>query len=401
MIADLSPLTWVELSRDALRHNVSVLRQASREGGRQPLMCAMVKGNAYGHGLVPMATELLAAGADWLGTHDIGEIAALRTVGIAAPIYNVGYLPPDHAALAVQLGARLVVYDPAVVAAAKQAAQAMGVPARLHVKVETGNNRQGLRHDEAIALAVAIGTDPDLVLEGLSTHFADVEDTTDHRFARSQLERFEATCTAVRTALQLAPPGHPQDALLCHASNTAALLLWPEVCGGLVRFGIGAYGLWPSKETLLSASQLGRRTVQLHPVLTWKTRIAQVRPVPTGEYVGYGRTFRAVRPMRVAVLPLGYYDGLDRRLSNVGQVLIGGQRARVLGRVAMNITVVDVTDCPVAAPGGEVVLIGQQADVQAGISDAISADEMAGWVSSIHYEVVTRIGAHLPRRVVA
>lgn len=400
MTAPLAALTQVEVSRTALRHNIGVLHDASREGGRQPLLCAMVKGNAYGHGMLAVAQPLLDAGADWLGTHDIGEIAALRQAGIAAPLYNVGYLPPDHAARAVQLGARFVVYDAAVIAAARQAAVAAGTVARMHVKVETGNNRQGLRHDEAVALALHIGRDPALVLEGMATHFADVEDTTDHRFARSQLERFDATCRAVRDALQLPPAGHPNDQLLCHASNSAAVLLWPEVCGALVRFGIAAYGLWPSKETLLSCRQLGRRAVQLQPALSWKTRIAQVRAVPAGEYIGYGRTFRAVRAMQIAVLPVGYYDGVDRRLSNLGQVLVGGQRARIVGRVAMNVTVVDITDCPGAAVGSEVVLIGAQADPGAGLSDTIAADEVAGWLGSIHYEVVTRIGSHVPRLLV-
>lgn len=394
------PLTIVEISRAAIRHNIAVLREASAEGGRQPLLCAMVKGNAYGHGLIPGSQELLAAGVDWLGTHDVSEIAALRQAGIAAPIYNVGYVAPWQVAAAVGHGARLVVYDSEVVQAAAAAARTLGTVARLHLKIETGNNRQGLRHDEAVELAARIASDPHLLLEGACTHFADVEDTTDHRFARSQLARFEAAVGAIRQRLQLPPAGHPDDKLLAHASNTAALLLWPEVCGGLVRFGIGAYGLWPSKETLLTANALGRKPLQLQPVLRWKTTVAQVRQVPAGEYVGYGRTFRAVRPMRVAVLPVGYYDGYDRRLSNLGKVLIGGQRAPVVGRVAMNITVVDVTDAPQVRAGDEAVLIGSQA-AQDGEGDRISADEMAGWLGTIHYEVVTRIGGQVVRQVVA
>ncbi len=395
----MQPTSWIEISRRALRHNVAVLRAASQSGGRQPILCAMVKGNAYGHGMLAVAQELVAAGVPWLGTCDLAEIEALRAAGLQAALYNVGWLPPDHAARAVQLDARLVVYDEVVVAACSEAARVAGTRARLHVKVETGNNRQGLRHDDAVRLAVRIGRDPHLHLEGLCTHFADVEDTTDHKFARSQLERFEAAAAAVRSALGLAPAGHPDDGLLCHASNTAAVLLWPEVCGGLVRFGIGAYGLWPSKETRLTASELGRKHMELQPVLSWKARVAQVRDVPTGEYVGYGRTHRTVRPTRIAVLPIGYYDGYDRGLSNLGQVLLHGQRARVLGRVAMNIVVVDATDCPGVAVGDEVVLIGAQAAPD-GEGDRVSADEMAGWLGTIHYEVTTRLAEHLPRVVV-
>ena len=396
----LQPLTWVEISQSAIVHNMHVLRQASREGGRTPLLCAMVKGNAYGHGLLPTARAFEQAGVDWLGTHDIYEIETLRQNAVAMPLYNVGYLSPEQAARAVALDVRFVAYDSAVVAAARAAAAACGCVARLHVKVETGNNRQGLRHDEAIRLAVEIGRDPYLQLEGLATHFADVEDTTDHRFARSQLARFEATVQAVREALALPPLGHPDDKLLAHASNTAALLLWPEVCGGLVRFGIGSYGLWPSKETLLSASQLGRRPVHLKPVLTWKAKIAQLRDVPAGEYIGYGRSFRTVRPMRIAVLPIGYYDGYDRGLSNLGQVLVNGQRAPVIGRVAMNMIVIDVTDAGTIAVGAEVVLLGSQTAAN-GEFERISADELAAWLGTIHYEVVTRIAEHVPRVLVA
>ena len=394
-------LSHVEVSRSALRHNVEVLRVASREGGHQPLLCAMVKGNAYGHGLLLAAAAFLDAGVDWLGTHDLGEIEQLRAAHPQAALYNVGYLSPEQAARATDLGARIVVYDEAVVDAVAATAGASGRPARLHVKVETGNNRQGLRHAEAVVLAVRIGQDPRLILEGLTTHFADVEDTTDHGFARQQLARFEACAASVRQALALPPAGHPHDRLMAHCSNSAALMLWPEVSGQLVRFGIAAYGLWPSKETHLSVRMLGKMPVELRPALSWKTVVAQVRSVPAGEYVGYGRTFRSVRDTRVAVLPIGYYDGYDRSLSNLAQVLVAGQRARVIGRVAMNMVTVDVTDAGPVQAGDEVVLIGSQARPEGDTDDRISADEMAGWASTIHYETVTRIGGHVPRLAVA
>lgn len=396
------PVTWVEVSRAALRHNLAVLRAAAGHGesARRPLLCVMVKGNAYGHGLVPAARELAAAGADWLGTHDLPEIVSLRAAGVAVPLYQVGWLPPEQVQTALSHDVSLCVYDPAVVDAAAAAARARGVPARLHVKVETGNNRQGLRPDDAMALAVRIGRDPDLVLEGLSTHFADIEDTTDHAFAQGQLSRFFACADAVRGALGLPRAGAAEDRLLVHASNTAAVLLWPEVCGGLVRLGIGAYGLWPSKETRVSVRQLGKTPVDLQPALTWKTRIAQVRAVPAGEWIGYGRTFRSVRSMRVAILPVGYYDGYDRGLSNLGKVLVAGQRAPVVGRVAMNMTAIDVTDSPRADSGDEVVLLGAQTGQAGAPGDRIRADEMAAWAGTIHYEVVTRINDRIERRVV-
>jgi len=179
---------------------------------------------------------------------------------------------------------------------------------------------------------------------------------------------------------------------LRHFSNTAAALLWPESWYELIRLGIGAYGMWPSSETLVTAALEGRRdAVSLRPALTWKTRIAQVRTAAAGAYVGYGRTYRCTHESRLAVLPVGYYDGYDRRLSNVAYVLIGGRRAPVRGRVCMNMTIVDVTHVPEAALGDEVVLLGAQGE------ERLSAEQVAGWIGTINYEVTTRINEALPR----
>ncbi len=391
------PVTWLEIDETALAHNIGVLRHASQQGGRQPLLCVMVKGNGYGHGLLQASRAFLAAGVDWLGVHDIFEVQALREAGIAAPLYCVGYLSPDQAAVAVACDVRLVLYDRDVLAALARAGQQQDKIVKVHVKVETGDNRQGLRHDDALEFANLIAQTPHVELEGMATHFADIEDTTDHRFAQSQLARFRQTVDATRQLLNLPPEGHPDDKFLAHCSNSAALLLWPEVCGNLARCGIAAYGLWPSKETWLSVCQLGKKPVELRPALTWKTRLAQVREVPAGEYIGYGRTYRAVRNMLVGILPVGYYDGYDRGLSNVGKVLLGGQRAPVVGRVAMNMTAIDVTDSKNAKAGDEVVLIGAQDAADGREGDRISAEEFANWFGTIHYEAVTRIAERLPR----
>ncbi len=394
------PLTWVEISSSALQHNVRLLRDAAARDGHAPRTCAMVKGNAYGHGLVAAARAFVAGGVDWLGVADVFEARDLRAAGITVPLYAVCYVPPDQAAFAVAQDLRLTAYDSAVVDAAAAAARAQGRVARVHVKLETGTNRQGLRHDDALALCRHVLRCEGVQLEGLSTHFADIEDTTDHRFARQQLARFQVGVAAARALL--AADGHDPAALLAHASNTAAVLLWPDVSLDLVRFGIGAYGLWPSKETFLSAQQLGRRPIALRPALTWKTRIVQLKAVPAGEWVGYGRSFRTVRATRLAILPIGYYDGYDRGLSGVAQVLVGGQRAPVVGRVAMNMVAIDVTDNANAAPGDEVVLIGAQTSAGGGDGDGdrIDVGELAAWLGTIHYEVVTRIHERIARRVI-
>lgn len=398
-------LTWVEVDTASLCHNIRVLRSAAQartdhaDGpARQPLLCAMVKGNAYGHGLLVAARAFVAAGVDWLGVGDVGEALALRQAGIDAPLLAVCHVSPAQMDDAVTCDLRLVAYDAQTVMAAAAAVHAAGRaerPVRLHLKLDTGTNRQGVRGAAATELARLILRTPGVWLEGVSTHFADIEDTTDHRFAHDQLRRFAAGAADIRAEIRAA--GGDAHALLTHASNTAAVLLWPEVCGDLVRFGIGAYGLWPSKETRVSARELDRAAVDLRPALTWKTRIVQLRDVPAGDWVGYGRTWRTVRDSRLAVLPVGYYDGYDRRLSSVGQVLLGGQRAPVVGRVAMNMIVIDVTDSPPAEVGDEVVLLGYQQRADGGESEQISADEMAAWLGSIHYEAVTRINERIPR----
>jgi alanine racemase len=338
-----------------------------------------VKANAYGHGLVPAARAFLEGGADWLCVHSLEEAAALRTAKITAPIYILGPIPLDHLADAVALDARLVVYTRQMVE--RMAAEKLS--ARLHLKVETGNHRQGLMLPEALALADRIRAIPGLTLEGISSHFANIEDTTDHTYARAQIARFDAAVEAFRAAGHAIP--------IRHIANSAATILWPERTYELARVGIAAYGLWPSSETRVAAQLAGRSDFRLRPALTWKTRIAQVREVPEGAAIGYGCTVVTRRPTRLAILPVGYSDGYDRGLSNLAHVLIGGRPAPVMGRVCMNIIMVDVTDGPCPALEDEAVLLGRQGDAE------ITAEQLAGWANTINYEIVARISTHLPR----
>ena len=375
----MEALTWCEVDLAALRSNVEQLRSLI---GKGPLLVPAVKANAYGHGTVLAARAFLEAGADWLCVNALFEAEQLRASGIEAPLYLMGYVPPADVERAVQLGCDLVVYDPAVAHAASLAARP-GEPARLHLKLETGNNRQGLMEDDAIRLARTIHADPLLELAGLATHFADVEDTTNHTFAREQRERFDAF-TARLAAERIQPR-------LRHISNSAATILWPDVHMDLVRAGIACYGMWPSTESYVSALVAGRARIQLTPALSWKTRIAQIREVEPGDYVGYGRTYRTTHTSRLAVLPVGYYDGYDRSLSNLAHVLVRGQRAPIRGRVSMNMVVADTTDIPGASPGDEVVLLGTQG------SESVTAEQIAGWSGTINYEVTTRINERIPR----
>jgi len=378
----MNELTWCEVDVAALGANVRTLRSVIGDG---PLLVPAVKANAYGHGLTLAARAFLDAGADWLGINALYEAAPLRNSGATVPLYAMGAVDPADVAEALSLGCQLVVFDAAmldaVIAAVEQRGD--GPPAPLHLKLETGNNRQGLCEEQALALARRIHHHPALALAGLATHFADVEDTTDHTFARSQLDRFVAFDE------QLAAEGiRPRYR---HVTNSAAAILWPEAHLELVRTGIACYGMWPSTESYVSALVAGRAQLELRPALTWKTRIVQIRDVPAGDYVGYGRTFRTTHPTRLAILPIGYYDGYDRQLSNLAHVLVLGRRAPVCGRVCMNMTMVDITDVPSAAVGDEVVLLGADGN------ERITAEQLAGWAGTINYEITTRINERIQR----
>lgn len=387
--------TWCEVDVEALAANVRTFRNRLAQGA---LLGVVVKSNAYGHGLAGASRAFAAAGADWLVTNTVDEAVALRRARLNVPIYITGYVSPSQAHLVAEAQARVVVYDPDVLGALAAAGAAAGWEIPLHIKIETGNHRQGLEVPDALALAAraqALAEDTGGVrLEGLATHFADVEDTTDHRFARLQRDRFQEAGRAFEAA--------GFRGLMRHASNSAATILWPESHLSLARVGIASYGLWPSTETYATMLQAhatgaevgqggGRFVPALQPALTWRARVAQVKDVPRGGFVGYGRTYRATSPSRLAVIPVGYYEGYDRRLSNLAHVLIAGERAPVRGRVCMNMIMADVTHIPGVRAGDVATLLGADGD------EAVTADQLAAWMHTINYEVVSRIHPDVPR----
>jgi len=376
-------LTWVEISRAALTHNVAEFRKLV---GEDRLVAGVVKANAYGHGIREVARILLQAGVDWLAVHSLDEGLALRGAGIDSPIILLGYVPLADLREAVERELRITVYNCETVEKLGTITDELGKRSYLHLKLETGTQRQGLLEEDIPGLIEILRSHRNLILEGLSTHFANIEDTTDHSYAKGQLGEF------VRLSERIEENG--VSVPIRHAACTAAALLFPETYFQMVRLGIGLYGLWPSKETYVSGLEKGDEMPDLRPVLTWKTRIAQLKTIPRGSYVGYGCTYRTTRRTRLAVLPLGYYEGYPRALSNVGRVLVRGVRAPIRGRVCMNNFMVDVTDIPEAVLEEEVVLLGRQGD------EVISAESLAGMVGSINYEIVARINPMLPRVVV-
>lgn len=372
-------LNWVEIDVSAVEHNVSEFR---RRLGDRVLLGAVVKSNAYGHGMREVAGAARRAGAEWLCVNNVDEGAALRGAGHDVPVLVMGYVPFDALDGIVEHDLQPVVYNLETVERLEGLAAASRKPVLLHLKVETGTNRQGVLERDVPAFVERMGRSGNLRLAGISTHFANIEDTTDHRFAERQIESFSRIARAVRDTG--ATP-------LRHAACSAAVLLFNRTHFDLARIGVSLYGVWPSRETYVSCLERGKPSLDLRPVLTWKTKIAQLKNVDEGAFVGYGCTWRATRPTRLAVLPSGYYEGYDRGLSGVAHVLVRGRRAPVRGRVCMNMTMVDVTDVPGATLEDEVVLLGSQGD------ERVSAEQLAQWCGTIPYEILSRIHPSLPR----
>ena len=376
-------INWVEVDAGALRRNVSEFR---RRLGPEPKLGAVVKSNAYGPGMLEAAKIFREAGADWLCVNNVDEGVALREAGASGPVLIMGYVPLDALGDVVAQDLEPVIYNQESVAALEQQARKQGKTARVHLKIETGTHRQGVLERNVPDFVRAIDATSSVRLAGVGTHFANIEDTTNHEFAESQIVAFNRIAEAIAQV-------HPQP-LLRHTACSAAVLLFNRTHLDLARIGISLYGLWPSKETYVSCLERGKPSLDLTAALTWKTRIAQVKEVPEGGYVGYGLTWRATRPTTIAVLPVGYYEGFDRELSGIAHVLVRGKRAPVRGRVCMNMCMVDVTDIPGAALEDEVVLIGRQGD------EKITAKQIAAWCGTISYEIVSRIHPSLPRVLV-
>jgi alanine racemase len=374
-------LNWVEVDGTAIRSNVAAFRRRLGAGTR---LGAVVKSNAYGHGMLEVADLATSAGADWLCVNGLEEGAALRDAGHDAPILVMGYVALGALGRLVELDLRPVVYNLETLAALESLAAKAGRTVPVHLKLETGTHRQGILEPDLPAFLERFRSAKRLSLEGVTTHFANIEDTTDHAFAESQIAAFTRMSAAVAQSGATA---------IRHAACSAAALLFNRTHLDLARIGISLYGLWPSKETYVSCNERGKPSIELAPALTWKTRIAQVKTVPEGGFVGYGCTYRATRPTRIAVLPVGYYEGYDRGLSGVGHVLVRGKRAPIRGRVCMNMCMVDVSDVPGASVEDEVVLLGRQGD------ERIPAEQIAAWCGTISYEIVSRIHPSLPRIV--
>ncbi|GAB4575272.1 MAG: alanine racemase [Anaerolineae bacterium] len=365
------PLSYVEVDLAAIAANTRTVRGLL---GPDVALIAVVKANAYGHGLVPCAQTMLQHGADWLAVSRVNEALALRAAGITAPVLTLGYAAPDEAEAAVRYGITLAVGDRPTVLALSRAAVALGRPAAVHLKVDTGMSRFGLLPEEVVPFLCWLADQPGVRATGIFSHFA-TADNADKSFVHVQFAEFQRVLAAVEAA--------GFDLPLRHIANSSAIFDLPATLLDGARPGIVLYGLYPSADV--------RHDVPLRPALAIKSRVGRVRRIPAGASVGYDRTFIAPRPMTVALIPVGYGDGYPRLLSGEGEVLIRGRRARLVGRVCMDQCVVDVSHIPGVAQEDEVVLLGRQGE------ESITAEDLARMARTINYEIVTSLLPRLPR----
>lgn len=359
------------IDHDALRWNLAQIRK--RVGAKVKIL-SMVKANGYGHGAGAVARTLEAAGSDAFGVATLEEALELREDGVRAPILVLAGVYPDQIKEFLDHSLTPVVHDSIGLKQLDDAAQKIGATLGVHLKIDTGMGRLGFLPAEADSWIAELKNLRALKLEGIFSHFSHAESVQgDH--TRKQLEVFNSILEKLR-AEKICPP-------LVHLANSAATITFPPAYFDMVRPGIMLYGVYPSPEMT--------EQIDLKPALSWKTNILQLKKVPSGTSISYGQTFITARESLIATLPVGYADGYPRLLSNRGQALVRGQRAPVVGRVCMDLTMIDVTDIGNVEQGDEVVLLGRQDNAE------ISADEVAAWANTISYEILTSIGARIPR----
>jgi len=363
--------TICSIDHEALRWN---LLQIRNKVGAKVKILSMVKANAYGHGAVAVAQTLADAGSDAFGVAILEEGVELRQGGIRAPILVLAGAYEDQLAEFFTHALTPVAHELTGLKHLEKAVNSHGKTLHVHLKIDTGMGRLGLAAGESERWLPEIKKISALRIEGVFSHFSHAE-SVEGDYTRQQLAIFTSVVERLR-AEQIAPP-------LIHFANSAATITLPAAYFDMVRPGIMLYGVYPSPAM---ASQ-----ITLKPVLSWKSKILQLKKVPAGTSISYGQTFVTKRESVIATLPVGYADGYQRLLSNRGAVLVGGQRAPVIGRVCMDLTMVDVTDIRNVKQGDEVVLLGRQGTAE------ISADEIAAWSNTISYEILTSISARVPR----
>ena len=366
--------TWAEIDLNALASNFHIVKD--RVGSNVSVM-AVVKANAYGHGGVECARRLEHEGADWFGVALPEEGMELRNSAVTKPILCLAGFWGDQATACLEHNLVPVVYRLDMIDAFNRVASERGVVADVHVKIDTGMGRLGVRFDEVPEFAVALKKFPNIRVDGLLTHFAAADEPSCGPLTKDQIERFENSLAAFRE--------HGYEPTYHHLANSAGIFAQPNAWGNMVRPGGVLYGLW--RDILAPAD----RNENFQPVMSLHSRITLLKWVPQGETVGYGCTFEASSRTLVATIPIGYDDGYRRALSNRGHAIIRGVYATVIGRISMDLTLIDVTNVPGVALDDEVVLMGHNAGL------SITAEELGKTAGTLSYEITCGISGRVPR----
>ncbi len=363
---------WVEVYLDHLAYNIQQLKQ---KVGPDVKLLPMLKANAYGCGGPIVGKIALANGADWLGVELVDEALDLRRANITIPLLVAGPVADWQAEAIVSYDLRVTVRDEATVTALAACASEQHKILPVHVELDTGLRRLGLSADEALALIQRIAASASLKLEGVWTHFASSDDPN-IAFTQLQFQRYQAFLERLNEEGIEVP--------IRHVSNSAALIQYPEMRLNMSRCGETVYGLVPRRDLF--------KQVSLKPVVAWKTHLVRIQRVATGESVGYGQTWVAQRHSRIGTLPIGYADGYRRSLSNRAITLVRGKMAPIIGRISMQMAMIDLTDIPEAALNDEVVLMGQQGE------HCVSAYDLAAWADTAEFEILVGISSRIPRK---
>ncbi|PYI52944.1 alanine racemase [Paenibacillus flagellatus] len=363
--------TWVEVSMDALRHNIGAFRQALPAG--MGLM-AVVKADAYGHGAVKVAREAIDCGAAYIGVAFLDEGLELRRAGVRAPILVLGYTPPEGLPIAIKEDITLTVFQDELWAALER--QTDPSKLKVHVKIDTGMGRLGLQaNEEAIAFLERALRHPLLDVEGVYTHFA-CADEADKSYTLEQHEKFERVVGSFRE--------RGVSFRYLHTGNSATGIDCPNLSYNMVRLGISMYGMYPSE-------QVNKERVELRPVMSLKTKMAHIKTLPPGAGISYGVIYRTKGEETIATLPIGYADGYSRILSEKVHALVRGKRVPIVGRICMDQCMANVSTIDNPTKEEEVVLLGAQG------SEVVTAEELASLLGTVNYEVTCMISHRVPR----
>lgn len=373
----MKDVSWLEISSTKLKKNLKTIKKLV---GPKTIIMPCIKANAYGHGLESIAKILVKNNIKWLAVFSLEDARRLRQAGINQNILVMGYISNDNLEEVVNLDLRMFISDYQTAQALSQIAQKRHKQIPIHIKIDTGLSRFGILDNKAIEIIFKIAQLKGIIIEGLATHFATADEFKRRSYFQKQFQNFQNLINQLGK-LKIHIP-------LIHCANSSTVLLYPEARFNMIRPGLALYGYYDNKDI---KEYCQKRNIHLYPILSFKTRVALVKNISRGRRISYGYNYQAKKNIKVAVIPVGYYDGVNIQNSNRGYVLIKGKKAKILGRVCMNATIVDISHIPNVRKNDEVVIIGRQGKQQ------VTADDIARITNTINYEVLTSLRESLPR----